>query len=82
MLFLFDFDLTLVTARGRLPRQTRHAIDLLITVGHEVGVVSNNRLVSSLIGDLGLSSLIPVSQVVVSTSRRERATPRPRSTLV
>ncbi len=71
MLFLFDFDLTLVTARGRLPRQTRHALALLKAIGHELGVVTNNRLAPSMFAELGLKPIIPLSRVVCSTSRTE-----------
>jgi hypothetical protein len=71
MLFLFDFDLTLVSFRGRLPRQTRHALQLLVLTGHEVGIVTNNRVAPAMLSELGLLSTIPLSRVVVRASRDE-----------
>jgi hypothetical protein len=71
MIFLFDFDLTLVSARGRMPRQTRHALQRLITLGHCVGIVTNNRLAPLMFSELGLLPLVPLTRVVVSTEKRE-----------
>lgn len=71
MLFLFDFDLTLVSARGRLPRMTRYALRWIIDAGHEVGIVTNNRLAPTMISELGLRSTVPIDRIVVSTSKYE-----------
>lgn len=67
MLFLFDFDQTLVSARAVVPRQTRHALQLLVLAGHEIGIVTNNALAPLVLTSLGL----PPLHCLVRASRAE-----------
>lgn len=70
MIFLFDFDGTLMPYRGKFPRQTRHVLRQLTARGHTVGIVTNNIMAVSMLRELGLVPYVG-SNIVIQRSRTE-----------
>ena len=71
MIFLFDLDDTLVSHRGKVPRQTWHVLRRLQREGHVLGIVSNNILAPSVAASVGLTQYVPFHSILVQASPQE-----------
>ncbi len=72
MIFLFDFDGTLMPFRGKFPRQTRHALRRLEANGHVMGIVTNNIIAFSMLNELGIQTYVGDTTIAQCNSSESR----------